>query len=177
MVVARSLRAHTSLVKQLQARTMSRVYHALAVGELISGGRVDAPIGRHPVDRKRMAVVASGKPAVTHIRILERFRGFTYLEVSLESGRTHQIRVHLAKQGFALLGDPVYGKPWSRPRKSAPLPDELEGVLRTFERQALHARRLTLSHPADQRACTFEAPLPEDLSTLVKVLRLHARPK
>jgi 23S rRNA pseudouridine1911/1915/1917 synthase len=171
MVVARSLRAHTSLVDQLQKRSMSRVYRAVAVGELISGGTVDAPIGRHPRDRKRMAVVHSGKPAVTHFRIVERYRGFTYLEVRLETGRTHQIRVHLADQGFSLLGDPVYGKRWAKTRKSAPMTPETEESLRAFPRQALHAWRLTLEHPADGSEHAFEAPLPDDFSALLRVLR------
>lgn len=181
MVVARSLRAHTSLVDQLQEREMSRVYRAVVIGELISGGTVDKPIGRHPRDRKRMAVVASGKPAVTHFRIAERFRGFTGIEVSLETGRTHQIRVHLAEQGFSVLGDPVYGRRWPKSlnkgaRKGAPMPEELETELRAFRRQALHAWRLTLRHPADQRACTFEAPLPDDFLHLLSALEQYAHP-
>lgn len=174
MVVARSLRAHTRLVVQLQGREMSRVYHAIAAGEMISGGTVDAPIGRHPRDRKRMAVVGSGKPAVTHFRVLERFRGFTYVEVSLETGRTHQIRVHLASVGFSLLGDPVYGKRWPRGRARSSLSTALDSGLRAFRRQALHARRLTLRHPADGRECSFEAPLPDDFSHLLDLLRYHA---
>lgn len=176
MVVARSLRAHTSLVEQLQARTMSRIYRAVAIGELISGGTLDAPIGRHPRDRKRMAVVASGKPAVTHFRVLERFRGFTYVEVSLQTGRTHQIRVHLANEGFSLLGDPVYGKRWRKPRREAPYPDELEAELKAFPRQALHAWKLTLVHPADGAERSFEAPLPADFMSLLETLRRHAKP-
>lgn len=184
MVVARSLRAHTSLVDQLQKREMSRVYRAVAIGELISGGTVDKPIGRHPRDRKRMAVVASGKPAVTHFRIVERFRGFTDIEVSLETGRTHQIRVHLAEQGFSLLGDPVYGRRWPKwhkvsqkgSGKGAPIPEALETELRAFQRQALHAWRLTLRHPADQRERTFEAPLPDDFARLLSALERYASP-
>lgn len=184
MVVARSLRAHTSLVEQLQARSMSRVYRAVAIGELISGGTVDAPIGRHPRDRKRMAVVASGKPAVTHFRVVERFHGFTYVEVSLETGRTHQIRVHLANEGFALLGDPVYGKRWRKARKQAELQAELgaelgaelEAQLSAFPRQALHAWKLTLAHPADGAERSFNAPLPADFTRLLEALRRHARP-
>lgn len=176
MVVARSLRAHTSLVEQLQARTMSRVYRAVVIGEVISGGTVDAPIGRHPRDRKRMAVVGSGKPAVTHFRVLERFRGFTHVSASLETGRTHQIRVHLANAGFSLLGDPVYGKRW-RKRRNETLAPELEAALTSFPRQALHAWRLSLEHPGDGAERTFEAPLPGDFEGLLAVLRRHARPE
>ena len=175
MVVARSLRAHTSLVEQLQARRMKRIYRALAIGELISGGTVDAPIGRDPRQRKRMAVVATGKPAVTHFRIIERFRGFTYVEVSLETGRTHQIRVHLAEQGFSLLGDPLYGKRMPRGLKSASMETALKQQIEGFGRQALHAWRLTLRHPDDKGERTFEAPLPGDFSELIQALRQSAK--
>lgn len=171
MVVARSMRAHTSLVEQLQERQMSRVYRALTLGELISGGTVDAPIGRDPRHRKRMAVVSGGKPAVTHFRVLERFRGLTYIEVSLETGRTHQIRVHLSNLGFSLLGDSVYGKRLPRGRRMTNLTEGLQSELREFGRQALHAWRLSLVHPADQAKRTYEAPLPEDFARLLDSLR------
>lgn len=164
MVVARSLRAHTSLVRQLQERRMSRVYHAVALGDVRNGGTVNAPIGRHPVDRKRMAVVASGRPAVSHYRVLRRFGGATYLEVSLETGRTHQIRVHMAHLGHALAGDPVYAR---RPRSQAGLNPEQLAAISAFPRQALHARTLTLQHPANDRDARFEAPLPEDFAALL----------
>jgi len=168
MVVARSLRAHHSLVGQLQTREMSRVYRAVVIGELISGGQVDAPIGRHPVDRKRMAVVASGRPAVSHYRVVERFRGLTHVEVSLESGRTHQIRVHMAHIGHALVGDPVYGRA-SRRRRG--MSDELAEVLRNFPRQALHAGRIELVHPGSREVMRFTAPLPADFENLLNALR------
>ena len=167
MVVARSLRAHTSLVEQLQARQMSRVYEAVAKGETNMSGTVDAPIGRHPRDRKRMAVVLSGKPAVTHFRIMQRFLGFSHLEVSLESGRTHQIRVHMQHIGHPLVGDPVYGK--SRKALKG-VPDALLEVIRAFPRQALHARRLSLVHPASGGTVCFEAPLPADMEGLLAAL-------
>lgn len=173
MVVARSLRAHTSLVRQLQSRSMSRVYHAIAMGEPVTGGTVDAPVGRHPVNRKKMAVVPRGKPAVTHFRILERFQGFTYLEVSLETGRTHQIRVHLSHEGYSLLGDPVYGKRFPKKTQLA-LEAEVFERLRAFKRQALHAFRLRLEHPDDGRECAFEAPLPEDFLGVLALLRENA---
>jgi len=167
MVVARSLRAHTSLVEQLQARQMSRVYEAVARGETITSGTVDAPIGRHPRDRKRMAVVLSGKPAATHFRVMQRFQGFSHLEVSLESGRTHQIRVHMQHIGHPLVGDPVYGK--SRKALKG-VPDALLEAIRAFPRQALHARRLSLVHPASGETVCFESPLPADLEGLLGVL-------
>jgi len=164
MVVARSLRAHTSLVNQLQTRKMSRIYRAVASGDIVAGGTVDAPIGRHPGDRKRMAVVSSGKPAVSHYRVLKRFTGVTYIEVSLESGRTHQIRVHMAHIGHSLAGDPVYGR---NLKMKCGLPAGLVDAIRSFPRQALHAHRLRLVHPATLHAVTFEAPLPEDMEHLL----------
>ncbi len=167
MVVARSLRAHTSLVEQLQARQMSRVYEAVASGETNTSGTVDAPIGRHPRDRKRMAVVLSGKPAVTHFRVMRRFQGFSHLEVSLESGRTHQIRVHMQHIGHPLVGDPVYGK--SRKALKG-VPDALLEAIRAFPRQALHARRLSLAHPASGETVCFEVPLPADMEDLLEIL-------
>ena len=168
MVVARSLRAHHSLVEQLQTREMSRVYRAVVIGELIAGGTVDAAIGRHPVDRKRMAVIASGRPAVSHYRVVERFSGLTHVEVSLETGRTHQIRVHMAHIGHALVGDPVYGRA-SRRRRG--MSDALAEVLRSFPRQALHAERIELLHPGSREAMRFKAPLPADLVALLEALR------
>ena len=168
MVVARSLRAHTSLVRQLQTREMSRVYQALASGDLAGKGTVDAPIGRHPRDRKRMAVVASGKPAVSHYRSLKRFGDATHVEVSLESGRTHQIRVHMAHIGHPLIGDPVYGH---KPRAPSAVTEMQFEAMRAFPRQALHAFRLRLVHPDSSGAVTFEAPLPEDMVKLLSCLR------
>jgi 23S rRNA pseudouridine1911/1915/1917 synthase len=172
MVVARSLRAHTSLVVQLQTRKMSRIYRAVAAGNIVAGGTVDAPIGRHPKDRKRMAVVRSGKPAVSHYRVLKRFSGVTYIEVSLESGRTHQIRVHMAHIGHPLAGDPVYGRNLKMKRG---LPPELVDAVRSFPRQALHAHRLRLVHPATLLPVTFEAPLAEDLEHFLAGLESVSR--
>jgi 23S rRNA pseudouridine1911/1915/1917 synthase len=146
---------------------MSRVYEAVARGETNTSGTVEAPIGRHPRDRKRMAVVLSGKPAVTHFRVMRRFQGFSHLEVSLESGRTHQIRVHMQHIGHPLVGDPVYGK--SRKALKG-VPDALQETIRAFPRQALHARRLSLVHPASGGTVCFEAPLPADMEGLLAAL-------
>lgn len=168
MVVARSERAHASLVRQLQAREMSRVYRAVAIGDLTSGGTVEAPIGRHPTDRKRMAVVASGRPAVSHFRILERLAGVSYLEVALETGRTHQIRVHMAHIGHPLVGDPVYGRSTRRRRG---MPDAVYELVREFPRQALHAVRIGLVHPGSGETVTFTARLPADFEGLLAGLR------
>ncbi len=172
MVVARSLRAHTSLVNQLQTRSMSRVYETICLGEMRGVARVDEPIGRHPRDRKRMAVVASGRPSVTHFRILQAFKGLTHLEVSLETGRTHQIRVHLAHLGYPVVGDTVYGR---NLRAVKGMNAELIEAVRQFSRQALHARSLKLQHPADGKELEFHAPLPADMQNLLSVLRQTAR--
>lgn len=168
MVVARSLTAHKSLVDQLQARTMHREYFALALGDIVSGGTVDLPIGRHPRDRKRMAVVSNGKTAVTDYRIEERFTGLTALRVKLHTGRTHQIRVHLSHQGYPLVGDPVYG---GRNRPPKGLDESRSAAVRAFSRQALHARILRFTHPESGALVADEAPLPDDLTGLLTVLR------
>jgi 23S rRNA pseudouridine1911/1915/1917 synthase len=167
MVVARSLRAHTSLVEQLQAHRMSRIYQAFTRGEVDNDGIVNAPIGRHPRNRKRMAVVAAGKPAITHYRVMRRFHQFSQLELSLETGRTHQIRVHMQHIGHPLVGDPVY----ARPQKSLKgVPDALLMFIRAFPRQALHARQLILAHPAGGETARFEAPVPADMEGLFAAL-------
>jgi len=172
MVVARSLIAHTSLVSQLQERTMGREYEAVVVGSLTGGATVDAPIGRHPQDRKRMAVVSSGKPAVTHYRLIERFAAHTHVRCKLESGRTHQIRVHMTHVRHPLVGDPVYGGRLRLPKGTT---EELRDVLAAFHRQALHARQLTLEHPGTGEILSWEVPLPEDMVHLIETLRKHAR--
>lgn len=169
MVVARSLRAHTHLVEQLQARTVQREYAAVCIGTMTGGGTVDEPIGRHPKARKKMAVVATGgKPAVTHYRIEERFGHHTLVAVKLETGRTHQIRVHMAHRHYPLIGDPQYG---GRPRVPAGADPELISMLQSFPRQALHARRLGLVHPADEQDYEWTVPLPEDMLALLDCLR------
>ncbi|MBB3141676.1 23S rRNA pseudouridine(1911/1915/1917) synthase RluD [Halomonas organivorans] len=168
MVVAKTLAAQASLVEQLQARTVSREYDAVAVGVMTAGGTVDAPIGRHPKDRKRQAVNASGKPAVTHYRVVERFRAHTHVRCKLETGRTHQIRVHLAHLRYPLIGDPVYG---GRLKLPAGAGETLKEVLREFPRQALHARKLAFVHPASGETLSFRAALPDDLLMLLDFLR------
>jgi 23S rRNA pseudouridine1911/1915/1917 synthase len=155
LVVAKTLAAQTDLVRQLQARTVKREYVALAAGDIPKGGTVDAPVGRHPTRRTTMAVVATGRPARTHYSVIERFGVATLLSCRLETGRTHQIRVHLASLGHALVGDPAYGK-------KSPVP---------FTRQALHAVRLGLVHPATGAPCAWESPLPQDFAQLLERLR------
>ena len=163
MVVAKTLAAQTDLVRQLQARTVKRYYQALVRGKLEAGGTVDAPIGRHPTQRTRMAVVKSGKPARTHYRVVERFIDCTLVDCALETGRTHQIRVHMTSIGHPLVGDPVYGGGTSR------IPRGPE-----FHRQALHARRLGLVHPASGKAMVWKSALPDDMNELVEGVRLAA---
>lgn len=172
LVVARTLTAHHALVQQLQARQVTREYLAIAAGVMTAGGTVKAPIRRHPVDRKRMAVGAVGKPAATHYRIVTRFRAYTEVLCRLETGRTHQIRVHLAHIGYPLLGDPSYGKRLHIPPDSG---EELAAALRNFKRQALHAARLALVHPGRRQKLSWEAPLPADMATLLSLLERDRR--
>jgi 23S rRNA pseudouridine1911/1915/1917 synthase len=168
MVVARTLEAQASLVNQLQARSVSREYEAVVQGVPISGGTVTDPIGRHPRARTKMAVVArGGKPAVTHYRVIARFAHHARLRVALETGRTHQIRVHMAHLGFPLVGDPLYG---GRPRLPPGADESLLQGLKEFKRQALHAAQLSLDHPGTGDRMTWQAPLPEDLAGLLELL-------
>ncbi|MBV1882902.1 MAG: 23S rRNA pseudouridine(1911/1915/1917) synthase RluD [Pseudomonadales bacterium] len=167
MVVAKNLEAHTSLVGQLQDKSVHREYEAIVIGEMTGGGMVDQPIARHPTQRTRMAVVHSGKPAVTHYRIIERYRSHTRLSVRLETGRTHQIRVHMTHVQHPLLGDPVYGGRLKLPKGATP---ELIDELRAFRRQALHAKKLGLQHPRTDEYCEWEVPLPADMLHLLDVL-------
>ncbi len=171
LVVARTLMAHKSLVEQLQAREVKREYRAIVKGVLVAGGTVDAPIGRHPVHRVKQAVVPGGKPAVTHYRVLERFAHHSDLRINLETGRTHQIRVHMAHIRHALVGDPVYGGRLQMPAAATP---DMQHALRRFRRQALHAKRLGLKHPATGEWVEWEIPLPQDMMALLEVLRADA---
>ena len=168
LVIAKTLKAHTSLVDQLQTHSMAREYVAIAQGEIIAGDTIDAPLGRDPNHRQRMAIVEDGKPAVTHYRVAEKFLGFTLVNVQLETGRTHQIRVHFASIHRGLLGDQVYG---ARLRLPKGLSEEDRAVLIGFKRQALHARMLGLVHPSTQETVQWEVDLPEDMVRVLDVLR------
>lgn len=170
MVVAKTLPAHTHLVAQLASKKVYREYEAVAYGPMTAGGTVDAPIDRHPHDRVRMAVVAGGRDAVTQYRILQRYPNHTHLRLQLETGRTHQIRVHMAHIGHALVGDPVYARLRFPKGASA----ELQETMRNFSRQALHARRLGLVHPATEEQCLWESPLPNDFEALLVALKADA---
>lgn len=173
MVVAKTLPAHTSLVKQLQSRKVHREYEALVYGAMTGGGHVDAPMGRHPQQRKKMAVVrAGGKEAVTHYRLIERFAHFSHVRCLLETGRTHQIRVHMAHIKHPLIGDPTYA---GRPRPPKGASELLMESLRRFRRQALHARRLELIHPAEGELVSWESELPKDFQVLREVLASEDR--
>lgn len=168
MVVAKTLEAHNSLVEQLQERDVSREYLALVQRPVIAGGTIEANIGRHPIERLKMAVVEGGKEAITHYRIEERFRHHTLLRVALETGRTHQIRVHLTANNMPIVGDQLYG---GRPRVPAGISGELREALQTFPRQALHATRLGLVHPMSEETLEWEAPVPADMEALLALLR------
>jgi 23S rRNA pseudouridine1911/1915/1917 synthase len=171
LMVARTPEAHTALTRELMARSVSREYLAVCVGVLTSGGTIDQPIGRHRSDRLRMAVRGDGRPAMTHYRVLERFRGHSYLSVRLTTGRTHQIRLHLSHLKYPILGDPVYGGRRGRPRGAT---EELAACLRAFDHQALHAAKLAFDHPRTATRLTLEAPVPADFAALLEVLRADA---
>lgn len=168
MVVARTLRAHTTLVEQLSTRTMHRQYEAIVYGPMVAGGMVDAPIGRHHRDRVRQAVTESGRPAITHYRVRERYRTMTRIECRLETGRTHQIRVHMAHVRHPLVGDSVYGRGIQLPKGAS---EELVEKIHGLRRQALHAEQVGFLHPASGELVTFNAPRPDDLTQLIRALR------
>jgi len=171
MVAAKTLPAHHHLVAQLQARTVKREYCAVCVGTMTGGGTVDEPIGRHPKQRKKMAVRAlGGKPAITHYRLVTRFASHSEIAVNLETGRTHQIRVHMAHRRYPLIGDPVYG---GRPRIPKGASQELIAALRSFPRQALHAVALGLLHPDSGEHVRFECPVAQDIVALLDTLKRH----
>ncbi|MBT8107755.1 MAG: 23S rRNA pseudouridine(1911/1915/1917) synthase RluD [Gammaproteobacteria bacterium] len=168
LLVARTLPAHTSLTRMLADREISRHYLAICGGVLTGGGKIDEPIGRHRTDRTRMCVRDDGRPAVTHYTVVERFAAHTLVDVRLETGRTHQIRVHFAYRRHSLLGDPVYGGRLALPKGAS---DALAAALRGFRRQALHAAKLGFAHPESGDAMEFKAPLPVDLAALLDALR------
>ena len=167
MVVARSERAQKNLVEQLQTHTVSREYSAIVYGHMISGGSVDEPIGRDSRDRIKQAVTESGKHALTHYRVIDRFAHHTHVKAILETGRTHQIRVHLSHIGYSLIGDPMYGGKIRFPKKAD---EALKDALKGFKRQALHAKKLTIVHPVSGETMSWKAPLPDDMLTLLNVL-------
>jgi len=168
MVVARTLPAHTALTQMIEAHEVDRHYEAICVGIMTAGGTVDAPIDRHPTDRVRMTVRGSGREAITHYRVIHRYRAHTHVRVQLETGRTHQIRVHLAHIKYGIVGDRVYGGRLLPPKGATP---ELNDALRNFPRQALHAAQLELEHPVAHKPLSFAVPLPPDMQELIGVLK------
>lgn len=167
LVVARTLKAHKRLVELLQAREIHREYRTIVNGVMISGGSIEEPIGRHPTQRTRMAVVSTGKPARTDYRVLQRYRAHSLLQVKLHSGRTHQIRVHMAHIHYPLVGDPLYGGRLKIPAGSS---DALKNALRNFRRQALHAFKLGFEHPEHGEWMEWECAIPEDMQQLLRAL-------
>jgi 23S rRNA pseudouridine1911/1915/1917 synthase len=171
LLVARTLQSQTALAAALERREIKRTYRGICQGVLTGGGTVDAPIGRHRRERTKMAVTENGRPARTHYRVVERFRAHTYCEIELETGRTHQIRVHMAHIRAPLLGDPVYG---GRPKLPPAASAELRAALQGFRRQALHATSLKLAHPVTGAALAVESELAPDLAALLRLLRADA---
>lgn len=168
LVAVKTAKAHQSIIKQLQTHEMGREYEAICKGVLISGDSIEEPIGRHPKSRIKMAVHPNGKEAITHYRIIERFREHTHVRVQLETGRTHQIRVHFDHKLFPLLGDPVYGT-YKKPAKKGS--EDYQSAIQAFRRQALHAAKLTLTHPESHELMSWGTPLPDDMQQLLTALR------
>jgi 23S rRNA pseudouridine1911/1915/1917 synthase len=172
LVIARTLPAHTALVRMIGDRDVHREYEAICRGVMTAGGTVDAPIDRHPTDRVRMTVREGGREAITHYRVIKRFRAHTHVRVQLETGRTHQIRVHLAHAGFPIVGDKVYGGRLTLPKGAS---ETLRQALRDFPRQALHASRLQFDHPVTGKPIECVSPLPADMRGLLEVLAAEDR--
>jgi 23S rRNA pseudouridine1911/1915/1917 synthase len=174
MVIAKTLAAQTKLVSSLQARQVKRIYEAVVHGVMTGGGKVDAPIGRHPRERTKMAVIDSGKVAITHYRLVEKFAHHTHVRIQLETGRTHQIRVHMAYIQHPIIGDKAYGGRLRNPPNTS---ESLREYLRAFPRQALHATSLGLLHPITEEEVNWEVPLPEDMQQLLQRLQQEKRDK
>ena len=168
LVIAKTLESHHHLTQAIQEKGITREYRALVFGELISGGTISAPMGRHHVHRTKMTVRKDGKDAITHYRILEKFKGFTYLKINLETGRTHQIRVHMSHINHPIIGDPTY---FDKNRISAKLDETLQHALKSFPRQALHAARLELTHPKTGELMSWEVEIPDDMQQLLDALK------
>lgn len=174
LVIARTLEAHTALVRALEVHDVEREYEAVCVGVMTAGGTIDAPVGRHPIDRLRQAIRSDGRESVTHYRVIHRYRGHTHVRLQLETGRTHQIRVHMAHIKYPLVGDRVYGGRLLLPKGASP---ELIEEIRGFKRQALHAARLKFEHPVSGKPIECTAAVPADMRALLDALARDAKPK
>jgi 23S rRNA pseudouridine1911/1915/1917 synthase len=170
MVVSKNTKSQKFLVEQLQKHSVEREYSAIVYGHMISGGSIHEPIGRDPKDRVKQATMVNGKEALTHYRAIDRFKSHTHVKAILETGRTHQIRVHLSHIGHPLIGDPIYGGRVRFPKKAC---QELKDELINFQRQALHSKKLTLTHPASGKSMTWRADLPDDMQELLNTLKKY----
>ena len=170
MVVSKNAKSQKYLVEQLQNHSVDREYSAIVYGHMISGGSINEPIGRDPKDRVKQAVLINGKEAITHYRAIDRFKSHTHVKAILETGRTHQIRLHLSHQGYPLIGDPMYGGRVRFPKKAC---QELKDELTNFQRQALHSKKLTLKHPVTGKSMTWNADLPDDMQELLNILKKY----
>jgi len=170
MVVSKTEPAKLSLIKQLESHSVSREYSAIVYGSMVTGGMVNEPIGRDSANRQKQAVTKGGKPAVTHYRVIEKFKNFTLIKAILETGRTHQIRVHMSHIGHPLLGDFTYGGKVKFPKGAS---DELKQAIKNFPRQALHAKKLSITHPKDNKEISWKSKLPEDLDNMINILRKY----
>ena len=170
MVVSKNAKSQKYLVEQLQNHSVEREYSAIVYGHMISGGSINEPIGRDPKDRVKQAILINGKEAITHYRAIDRFKNHTHVKAILETGRTHQIRVHLSHQGYPLIGDPMYGGRVRFPKKAC---QELKDELRNFQRQALHSKKITLTHPGTGKSMTWKTDLPDDMQELLNILKKY----
>ena len=170
MIVAKTETAKLSLIKQLESHSVAREYSAIVYGSMVTGGMVDERIGRDSTNRQKQAVTKGGKPAITHYRVIEKFKNFTLIKAILETGRTHQIRVHMSHIGHPLLGDFTYGGKVKFPKSAS---EELKLAIKEFPRQALHAKKLSIIHPRDNKELSWKSKLPEDLDNMINVLRKY----
>ena len=170
LVVARNEKSQKNLVEQMQMHSVSREYSAIVYGHMVAGGTVDEPISRDSRDRVKQAVSKSGKEARTHYRVIDRFQNHTHIKAVLETGRTHQIRVHMSHIGYPLIGDPIYGGKVRFPKKAS---EELKVALKNFNRQALHAKKLSLTHPSSGSTLSWKVPIPDDMLAILEVLSMY----
>lgn len=170
MIIARTIESHTYLVDQLQRRLIKRSYKTIVCGKLLTGGKIENKIGRHPKNRTKMAVIENGKLAITHYRIIKKYKHYTYLDITLDTGRTHQIRVQMSNMKYPIVGDQIYGKNLSLKKD---IDTTLRDFVQNFNRQALHAYNLELIHPKTKKAVSYDAELPDDIKNLITMLNIN----